>query len=409
MTRQRVSLSLIYSLVAIILVRDLIVTKVAVPVDQVIVGLCLLWSLAISPTLCRGRTGNKFFVIYYIYILLLVILWPLLSVAGPWLSAIIGFAALAGLIPLFLDAAKSKGTNFFLKLLLFYSIVNAVGVLIQFWISIDLFGLISHPTYTNEATVSKPNVTRRAVSFVSSPQSLTIILAAGFCVSCVMLSNYRRSWMWFFFSSLFMISGVLTFSKAFYLFIAAFFVIYSKTFFLIVTCLCSITVLTSEFWSETIPGLHRIIMIPKLILNPSQYSAFDTWLDGVSFSTNSVQVVLGNGLGFASRSGQAMGGYSVLDGSTESFLIQLYLEAGIVGLVFFSLYNGWLILKYQGNKTFRCLLFATLVVALVTPALYGLPVTLLYCIFIGGITGRPTLTGQRVYKPDTGLVTCYSG
>lgn len=341
-----------------------------------------------------GKTGNKSSVgeAYVCYLLLLVLFSPLLTnqfeaVFDSYLVALIGFLNLGALIVfwmyLFEWVKYSRVKILVTYLFVLLAGANAVGAIVQYYVSLDLFGLIKHVNYTREDAYLNEGFTKRAVSFVAAPQSLSLLLAFGFALTLSIRNLVYRHLL----QGIFILAGTLTLSKAFVV-------------FLIVFCLVKVVrfnaglvvgvVLMSMGLSALVilsPELGRVGQLFYYIGNLQEYPAYSIWRDSILISNNPVNFLFGNGLGLFSRGGQSLVGYSIHEGSTESYFIQVYVECGVVGLAFllFLIALSSMKLALANQKTLLGCLLGFSAVGLFTPALYGLVCGLAFyfCIFSG--------------------------
>jgi len=75
------------------------------------------------------------------------------------------------------------------RIIVLLCLVNALGAVLQFFVSDNLFGLTSNSIYADSEVLSNVNVERRAISFISSPQSLSLFLAFGFAIGLSYIKN----------------------------------------------------------------------------------------------------------------------------------------------------------------------------------------------------------------------------
>ncbi|AOW76475.1 hypothetical protein A3Q34_06145 [Colwellia sp. PAMC 20917] len=371
-TKKTQSYILLYTISLILVFRN----SITVVLNGLIANALVLLIFAVVPMFLKYSvkskmsTGHYLLFLYFLYSVLLVLLFPVFSTKGNYLTAIIGFTNLI-CMPLFWFVVLSKTLNYesFKKIsyfLLFLGGVNAVGAIIQTYVSIDLFGLINHNIYTDQDTFINENVNVRAVSFITSPQSLSLFLAFSFSFSFVFKSKYMLMY-----KGLILFAGALTVSKAFFVFLITFFVFsylsLSKSLQLFASCFLLISAVL-VFQEQ----LDRITEISYFMANVDKYSAYPIWSEAIEYGSRFPSFLFGNGIGVFSRGGQQIGEYVLLSGSTESFIIQLFVELGLVGiLMFLSLvvYSANKLLKF--NRHMFGILMGFLVVSLFTPAIYG--------------------------------------
>lgn len=326
-----------------------------------------------------------FFLLFSFYLIFLIGLNFFKVNNSSILGGVIGFVNLS--VPcLFWITVKKLGVTYKAPLILIYvtCVINAVGALVQYFLSPDIFGLISHAVYTNEEIFSLGNVLKRAVSFISAPQSLSVVLAIGTFLSIRFFSGFKR----YFFLLLFITSGILTISKAFYLvlFISFLpFLISKLRFFLpLILTLPLFTVNPSSKIYD------RIFKVVDYLKDFSSYPAYEIWASAVNIIIKPLNVIMGAGLGIASRGAQQIMGYSydiankgLAIGSTESFFLQVWLETGLLGVLLLGVFYIKRIIKIKRSDLgLNFLVLGVLFSSFFTPALYGFTLSLVFYYFL---------------------------
>ncbi|MBE1298288.1 MAG: hypothetical protein GJ680_00045 [Alteromonadaceae bacterium] len=313
------------------------------------------------------------------WIFTLVCLYGQLTVYGDiLLSPILG--SLQYLMPIILGYSVNKlasnrygsgGAQLIIKYLSLFAIVTAVGSLIQFYVSIDLFGLISNRIYTN---IDNAHVTKRAISFIASPQALGAFLGFSFPLISYYLArdNFKRMLVYLVVFS----AGLHTGSKAFIVLTAVYFFALSPLRWKVVV-LCGLGLLVSIYSFTSIDlgvdAFNRLLYLPKNVLYLTSYGTFSIWHEFLTYDLSLLSVLAGNGIGSLATSSQSIFGYKILNGSSESFLIQLYFETGVVGtLLFLLFYLGSCVKVLRSfDKRLGLMLFALLFNMSFTPAFFG--------------------------------------
>ena len=341
------------SLIILILImpiafREVLVTKLGalgqiISLMPLVIGTIGVW---FSVRYSRFINFDTLFLSLFVaWMVLQVILFPLISVHGnPLITPILGFFQY--LIFLFFaiffahrylsnhnDHTRSR---FFFRSIAYFSILTACGALIQFYVSTDLFGFISNRIYTD---IENTHVTKRAISFIASPQALGAFLAVTFPIISIHFSG-NRLYKWFFYFLL-LVAGLHTGSKSFVLGLIVYLFLISKTNFklFILVLISSIMFLGSSVISSDVNDtLYRLLAFPQTILSISSYGTFMIWESFLTHKTSITSVILGNGIGSLATSSQTFFDYKVLGGSAESFLIQLYFETGLVGIISFLIF-----------------------------------------------------------------------
>jgi hypothetical protein len=267
------------------------------------------------------------------------------------------------------------------NIFIIYGAIMAVGAYIQFYISPDIFGLTHHAVYSRDLTGS-PQINKRAISFISSPQTLALYLA----VALILALNIKKKSYKFFMLIVIAPAGILTFSKVFILVLFSYLLFYllaniNLRNIIFLFSLIIIFAVTAVLFSEE----NRAFEIFHILANIKDHVTFQVWMDYLSYQTNFMQFLFGHGIGLVSRAAQSIGGYAILNGSVESFLLQLYFEIGFIGILIFTVFYLKSVLNYLRSKAYRnygLMLFSFSVAILGTPAFYGFTSSLLLSFFI---------------------------
>ena len=277
-----------------------------------------------------------------------------------------------------------KFFNTIINYLIVIGIIMAIGAYIQFFISPNIFGLIYNKIYSNNLELSS-HITKRAISFIQSPQSLGLFLAIVSIL--ILISQNRFKYILFVFV---MVAGLLTFSKVFVVVLVSFIILKQlknfSLFRLIVMFIISgmIIIIFQDYF---IDKFSRILEIIYLIQNISKYDTFNIWMNFLFYPSTIFQILFGHGLGIMGRASQMIGDYSILNGSTESFILQIYFEIGLVGLILFlllfflSIYNFYSI-KEKKIQEYYFLMISIIPCMLGTPAFYSITSGFILSFFI---------------------------
>lgn len=375
--------SLLVSLILIpILFREVFVTTLG-EIGQALslFPLCLGMAYAIGSLLVNARVQLSYisFLFWAGWVLCLGLLYGWFSDYGsPVVTPLLGilqyffpiaFAYLINRISV--QRCGATGVQVVVKYLTIFALVTAVGALLQFYISLDLFGLISNRVYSNEENV---NITRRAISFIASPQALGAFLAFGIALVSTHFARkklYRRLAY-----SLIILAGIHTGSKAFIVIILVYLIIMSsiRIKLIILAALTALfTVAMSDSLSFGIDTIDRLLSLPNKIIYITTYKTFKIWSAFATYDTSLTSILAGNGIGLLATSSQSIFQYKILNGSAESFLIQLYFESGALGLTFFLIFyiRSSLKLARDINKKLGAMSFALLFNMAFTPAFFG--------------------------------------
>lgn len=305
----------------------------------------------------KFKITNGYIFAFNIYILLLVIKDLILN--NPIISIIGALNYLLFLNYFYLKFKLDKPHNYLNKYINFLIIFISFGAIINFFVSPNIFGLINETIYSNEENLLKTTFTKRAISFIKSPQSL------GFVMSLVFLLYKRNTVKNKIFSFFIFIVGIITFSKSFFITISAAVILKykRKLAYIIAFIISCIYLIDLNFFTE---GFQRIFNIYNTISNFTSSDRFQSYSYFLTYD-NFPTFMLGNGVGKLSRGAEMFSKSNEIFQSSESFIIQLYYEIGIIGLFIFLL----LMTKIFRNLKNKEVFFVILILSIFTPSLYG--------------------------------------
>lgn len=339
----------------------------------------------------RISKDNVFHYLFVLYCALIALIYPVFGWYGNYFTAFIGFSNLAAPILFWLMLKQcsidTKKVIFGIWVIL---LINAIGALIQYFISSSVFGLVHHNVYSESEILEQGHVLKRAISFISSPQSLSIAMGVGVSITLYLY----RGWKSFLLTAVFFIAGVLTISKAFYIYILVSLTWYfrarirSLLFFIPLVLFLFLFSGDNEF-------LSRITKVFFYIQNIKEYSAFNIWVTSFSYVFDDFGYFFGRGIGVFSRGSQLMLDYQIntsaasalTTGSTESFIIQIIVELGFIGallwlIAFISSIRGIVESKGSRNALISGILLSIFSVSFFTPALYGFVISVIFSFFL---------------------------
>lgn len=319
------------------------------------------------------KEAKKYFIfvfLFYYLSILTVLQFPKMGI-----TSIVGFCNIFAPMFFFLTLYRlstDKEMIFYniIKFIILITIINSIGAIIQGSISENIFGLISNDIYANKEFMERGTVTPRFISFISSPQSLALFLAFGLAlVAYFWPENYPKKYKIISLLLIF-ISGSLTLSKAFFLFILIIFIGNTLINRNLLTPVFLFSLLLLGFISFN-EKFERIYTASSFIFNISSYSAFKHWIIGFQDMDKLGNLLLGKGVGFYSRGGQILSGSNDIHG-VESYFIQIFAEIGLIGFlsILFIIINS--VRNYLTiNKLFIPIIVAFVVNGFFSPALYG--------------------------------------
>ena len=274
------------------------------------------------------------------YVFLLICFFPFLGINQGLLIPFLG--AFQYLFPIlfwysFLSTDPLNGAarfNFFINLVCWIGFFMAIFAYVQYFFSQNLFGLIINDVYAPATGEISINVAKRAISFISSPQALGLFLALSF--SLIFTAKAKGYFKMLKFILIFG-AGILTGSKAFLIFVGIFFALNFFRSFLRVFGYLILGGLFLFYFSQyiEIETLERFSYIITRILFLNEYATFLIWMDFILFPSDLTQILFGHGVGVMGNAAQTQYDYKILNGSTESFIVQIYFETGLVGIVMF--------------------------------------------------------------------------
>jgi len=263
--------------------------------------------------------------------------------------------------------------NIYIRIQIVLAIVMTVFAIYQFFYNPTLFGIKPHELYSN-VDILDVIVTRRATSFIGSTQNLGIYL--GVMCGFLMLTDFR----WIakmLLLSLFFIGGILSGTRAFFLFIVIFFFAYYFRHLENFGSLLSMLIIGLFFYSliiifqrMNVEVAHRVYVLA----DKGVVSHFDFWLPFITHD-NLYHYIFGQGIGTAERLSEVLTDNYVPN--TESYLLKLYHEIGISGLCAFllaygvSMYNAFK-KKSRFGKAIFAILLGLITNLVATPSFAGL-------------------------------------
>ncbi|MDB4415719.1 hypothetical protein N9270_03230, partial [Akkermansiaceae bacterium] len=248
--------------------------------------------------------------------------------------------------------------------------IIVIGAYINFFVSPDIFGLLNEHIYSSEENLSKDNFTKRAVSFIRSPQTLGLILAI------MVLLRSRRSIEGKLISALVFTAGMLTFSKSFFVTLLGFFIYQYKKLSLVAIPVALVGIGFIDV-NKLPSSFQRILNFKNILAGFDSSKRMESYSEFFTFENLTI-ILFGNGVGTLSRGAEILAEKSDKFYSSESFFLQLYSEIGITGLGLFLL----LIWKMIGKTRKRGVFSIILLVSAFTPSLYGFGAAFFFYYFL---------------------------
>lgn len=238
-----------------------------------------------------------------------------------------------------------------------FIIIICFGGIVNFFISPEIFGLIDTSIYSDSTNLDKINFTKRAISFIKSPQSL------GFVLGLIFLTINKKNFGGKLFSILVFFVGIITFSRSFIISILIWVVNQLRIKFLYFLIICSSFI---YFFEKIVgySGFDRLINFQDALRNfeySERYFAYTYYLKFDSIES----FLFGNGIGALSRGAEIINSNSFI--SSESYFIQIFFETGLLGFLIIFLFFLKTLLK--SNKPL--LIISLIIISFLTPSLYG--------------------------------------
>jgi hypothetical protein len=282
--------------------------------------------------------------------------------------AALGLPALIYLIAMRSTAeARDRAIQIFVGPLLGFSAVVSV---FYFFFDFTLWGLIQHHVYT-DLVYTNEAIDRRAIGLLASPQSHALSMVVLLVIAVIGRRAQPR--MSIVLGLLAIIGGLLSGSKAFLLglILIAVVLLPRRTVLLGLLPLLTAGWFGAELLADS--GLRAFSLL-NAIQNVDEYTATPLWMAALSYASDFNRLFTGLGLGVMGALSEALE-LSPLDfSSTESYVLQIAVEAGLVGFVLFVVLVVSALRRpvAAGRPVLPpALLLAVLANALFTPALYG--------------------------------------
>lgn len=268
-------------------------------------------------------------------------------------------------IILFSLAISEREFHNYQKLLLNLLYVVFAGQIVNLYFDRSIFGLVGGSIYADESVSFNDSFTRRGISFISSPQSLSLFYLVTTLVATRFKNNIALI--------ISIIGAIMTGSKysIFALILLIFGFLSGVVNFRRKMLLVSLLIMTVLFVGS-LDFSSRIFSIRTLFQYEAvrEYSAFVIWTEALNqIKLDIFHFLLGSyPFGFSSRIYQNSNG-GLLFGSTESAFISFLLDGGLICIVLFISRIIWVA---RGQVlVIRVFVFFCIINMLFTPALYS--------------------------------------
>lgn len=264
---------------------------------------------------------------------------------------------------------------------------TAVFAVYQYYVDPTLFGVNPHKLYSDVALLDSGKITRRATSFIGSPQNLGLYLGVMF--GLVWLSPFTKA-VKLYISGLFFWGGLLSGSSAFFA-VVVFFLLgyysrniknYSSLLLRLSACFVFIAI---------------IVILQRISIDEAAYNAvrFDLkthlpYLTRFIEQDTLTNYFFGRGIGISDRLVEVLSGKNIPEvwvPGIESYLEKIYFELGIIGLFSFAaLYSIAMYKAFKSTGKPGRVIFAILLGVLsnlaATPSFAGLTMSFILWPFI---------------------------
>lgn len=267
----------------------------------------------------------------------------------------------------------------YIKCLIVIGVLTSVFALYQFFVDPTLFGINPHRMY-GDPEMLKTGITRRATSYIGSPQNLGLFMAVLFGFAS--LTKFKRAFTYLI-QLLFVLGGLVSGSAAFaaYLFgflsgyiISRFRSIISGIAFglLIIMVTCS--------FSSQVKIDHAVVNVFKMDI----YNHIPYYIPFLSYESLQ-NLIFGRGLGMCDRLIEVLTNKApptIWMPGVESYILKIYYEMGAIGVLGLAiLYGKALLNSFRVKTKTGNLLFASLLGLstnlLGTPSFTGLTMSFL--------------------------------
>ena len=284
-----------------------------------------------------------------------------------------GFAALGLPALIYLIAMQSSAEARDRALQLFVGPVlglSAIVSVLYFYFDFTLWGAIQHHIYTDKIYTNYA-VDLRAIGLLTSPQSHALSMVVLLAIA--VMGRQARPRISIALGLLAIIGGILSGSKAFLLgaLLIAMFCMNRRILMLSVFLL----LVFAFFWEVNLSDSSlRAFTLFRVIQNIEDYPAIPLWKAALNYASDFTTLFTGFGPGVMGGLSGLMALSPLYFSSTESYLLQITVEVGLLGLFLFAMFF-LSALSYSANSgtpaLSRALFFAVFINAFFSPALYG--------------------------------------
>ncbi len=328
----------------------------------------------------RIKLKKEFLPIYY-YLILGILYMVLSFYKTEILQSIIGFSAFfLNLIFWLLTFNNIRRDNIieiidlFIRTSIILALISSILGIYQYFFDASIFGFATHSIYGSNELLNSGRYVRRATALLGSPQNYSLYLGITSYFVFLKLSKsnfYKVAFV------ILLIGGILSGSRTYtlmvFMCIGLHVLIQSinriKVSIVIIVLFCIIIIFIGLiFFSDNISDN---LTMSRLFTFFKSWPALEIIVSSIK-DIDYVEFLFGNGLGYRERLVAQF--LSIQYESVESFIISLFLQTGLLFLIFFMYIYITSISKYIKSKTYSgSILLITLITnLLVTPTFNGL-------------------------------------
>ncbi len=268
---------------------------------------------------------------------------------------------------------------------IFMGVILSIGCFINYFISDTIFGLISA---SSDSYLTNSNIAKRGISFITSPQSLSACLFIPYVI-CEHRARNERKFYYTVFAIFIVLAALLSGTRTFLIMLLIYTILinikgikFTKIIYFLVTF--SILVFITYFLSDS-EAISRYLTIFSGILDLKDSDRMYAWLIYIDDFKTWDSILLGNGLGLLSRGAELLYYSTDMSVSSESYIIQIYYELGLLGIILFTalIIKSFYVQYLNKDNYYISIAIVTIFVNLiVAPAFYGFTTSFFYYYFI---------------------------
>lgn len=299
--------------------------------------------------------------------------------------------------------------NYYIRINIIFGFITAIFAVYQFFFDPTLFNVNPHRIYSDVDSLSEAmltldsygGITRRATSFIGSPQNLGIYM--GVMCGCIFMVPWAKRIAKIVLFSMFFAAGLLSGSGTFVVFLLMFFFFYAMRIQRVnsfIKIIIIVMILLGILAMQYIENLQNTILQSFYLMDRLKLGIDNEYNFKSFFSHEHLyHIIFGKGIGIADRLVEVVMDNKPPDNwiaGSESYLLKVFLELGVIGfLLFVIVYAQSMFYSYKSKKKQGYILFVILagIVSnlMLTPSFTGLTMSFILWPFIL----YPILTGNN--------------